>query len=138
MEKGIFEKIVDKEVSSHIVYEDDMVLAFLSVPQKTKGHTLVIPKKRYENIMDIPDDILENVIKVVKKLSKAVMVSCNADGIKIVQNNGSAADQVVFHIHFHIIPRKTGDPISQGDRSTIDLDDSEYTKIQQDIIKNIN
>jgi histidine triad (HIT) family protein len=104
MSECVFCKIVRKEVLASIVYEDTMVAAFLSHRPVNVGHTLVVPKKHYENIYEIPEDEAAYLFGVVKKVTEAVKASVNPQGIRIVQNNGEAAGQVVFHLHVHIIP----------------------------------
>lgn len=86
------------------VYEDSEVMAFLDARPVNEGHTLVICKKHYENIFEIPDDKLAYLFKVVKKVASAIVKSEDAQGIRIVQNNGAAAHQIIFHFHVHIIP----------------------------------
>lgn len=108
-EKTIFQKIVDGELPSYKVYEDEDTYAFLDINPNSKGHTLVIPKKPYVNIHDIPEETLSKVMLVVKKLSNVIKESLSADGIKIIMNNGEVAGQVVFHSHTHIIPRYIND-----------------------------
>lgn len=100
----IFEKIIKREIPSYIVYEDDIVIAFLDIQQTTKGHTLVVPKKAYKNIFDIPKTTLSHLMNVVKDLSLKILNSFNATGINLLNNNGKDAGQTVFHFHFHIIP----------------------------------
>jgi len=106
---SVFEKFVAKEIPSYIVYEDDLVMAFLDIMQSTKGHTLVIPKKKYENIFEIPEELLKHLIAVTKMLAEKIKIAFNADGINLLNNNGKAAGQTVFHYHFHIIPRYEND-----------------------------
>ena len=96
--------IAQKEAPASIVYEDEKVIAFMSIRPINIGHTLVVPKKHYENIYEIPEDEVAHLYRVVKKIAHAVQKAVNAEGIRIVQNNGEAAGQVVFHIHVHIIP----------------------------------
>ena len=103
-ESCIFCKIAAKEAPAHVVYEDETVIAFMSIPPINVGHTLVVPKKHYENIYEIPEDDIAYLYKIVKKVTHAVNKAVNAEGIRIVQNNGEAAGQVVFHMHVHIIP----------------------------------
>lgn len=103
-ESCIFCKIVQKEAPASIVYEDEKVVAFLSIQPINVGHTLVVPKAHYENIHDIPDEEVSHLYKIVKKLAPAVKKAVEAEGIRIVQNNGEAAGQVIFHLHVHIIP----------------------------------
>jgi histidine triad (HIT) family protein len=99
-----FCEIAQKEAPASIVYEDEKVIAFMSIRPVNIGHTLVVPKKHYENIYGIPEEKVAHLYKVVKKIAQAVQKAVNAEGIRIVQNNGEAAGQVVFHMHVHIIP----------------------------------
>lgn len=103
-----FCRIVRKEAPASIIYEDDEFLAFLDFKPFAEGHTLVIPKKHFDAIYDVPDRELAGLIAVVKKAAITVKQAFSADGISIVQNNGRAADQHIFHIHFHVIPRFLG------------------------------
>jgi histidine triad (HIT) family protein len=103
-ESCAFCKIARKEASANIVYEDENVIAFMSINPINVGHTLIVPKKHYENIYEIPEEEVAHLYKVVKKLAHAVNKAVGAEGIRIVQNNGEAAGQVIFHMHVHIIP----------------------------------
>ncbi len=103
-ESCTFCKIAWKEAPANIVYEDENVIAFMSIQPINVGHTLVVPKKHYENIYEIPEEEVAHLYKVVKKLAHAVHKAVDAEGIRIVQNNGEAAGQVIFHMHVHIIP----------------------------------
>jgi len=87
------------------VYEDDSVLAFMDIQPISKGHVLVVPKRHYTNIHEIPEDEVSYLFQIVKKISLAIKNGLSADGLSIVQNNGAVAGQVVFHLHVHIIPR---------------------------------
>jgi len=109
MDGCIFCRIANSEIQSEKVYEDKHAFAFLDINPASKGHTLVIPKKHYQDIRDIPEEELSKLIAAVKKVAAAVMKGTGSDGINIVQNNGEAAGQAIFHIHFHIIPRTKGD-----------------------------
>ncbi len=100
----VFCKIVRKEAPSSIVYEDEVVAAFMSIRPVNIGHTLVVPKKHYENIYEIPDNEVASLFNVTKRVALAVKKAMIAEGIRIVQNNGAAAGQVIFHLHVHIIP----------------------------------
>lgn len=100
----IFCQIVNREAPASLVYEDERVIAFLSNRPINLGHTLVVCKKHYENIFDISEDELAYLYRIVKKVACAVREGKDAKGIKIIQNNGEVADQVIFHIHVHIIP----------------------------------
>jgi histidine triad (HIT) family protein len=103
-ENCAFCRIARNEEHSSQIYEDDNAMAFLDARPVNQGHALVIPKKHYENIFEIPDKELASLFKVVKRVAGAIMRGENAEGIRIVQNNGSAAHQVVFHFHVHVIP----------------------------------
>jgi histidine triad (HIT) family protein len=103
-ESCIFCKIARKEAPASTVYEDEKVIAFLSIQPINVGHTLVVPKKHYENIYEFPEEEVAHLYKIVKKLAHAVKMAVDAEGIRIVQNNGEAAGQVIFHLHVHIIP----------------------------------
>ena len=107
-ESCTFCKIVRKEAPASTVYEDEKVVAFMSIQPINVGHTLVVPKKHYENVYEIPEEEVAHLYKVVKKLAHAVKKAVEAEGIRIVQNNGEAAGQVIFHMHVHIIPMNMG------------------------------
>ncbi len=104
----IFCKIASKQASASIIYEDETAIAFLDIRPLTEGHSLVIPKKHYVDMFDIPEDQLSQVYSVAKQVSKAVKKATNADGISIIQQNGKAAGQDIFHLHVHIVPRFEG------------------------------
>jgi len=91
------------------IYEDQILLAFLDIGPVSDGHTLVIPKQHFEKLHDCPPDLLGQVGSRLGKIAKAVATAMNADGYNLLCNNGSAAGQIVKHLHFHIIPRNTGD-----------------------------
>jgi len=108
MESCVFCRIARQEEHASCIYEDEDVIAFLDARPVNEGHTLVVSKKHYENIFEIPDEELADLFKVVKKVANAIMKSEKAEGIRIVQNNGSAAHQIIFHFHVHIIPQYEG------------------------------
>ncbi len=101
----LFCKIVAGEIPSQKVYEDENHLAFLDINPRNPGHTLVIPKKHYETIMNMPDEEAGRLFQTVKRLAAAIKKAMNADGISIAQSNERAAGQVIPHVHFHVIPR---------------------------------
>lgn len=109
MEESLFSKIIKGEVPSVKVYEDDDVYAFLDINPVNPGHTLVVPKKQCDGLLDCDPAILANLIKVVQKIAVAMKKGLNADGVNIHQNEGAAAGQKVFHLHFHVIPRFADD-----------------------------
>jgi histidine triad (HIT) family protein len=107
----IFCKIVGKQASSSIIYEDSDVLAFLDIRPLTQGHVLVIPKEHYVDVFDIPGDLLGKVQLAVKHVAAAVKEATDADGISVIQQNGKAAGQDIFHLHFHVVPRHEGEKL---------------------------
>jgi len=109
-EPCVFCKITRKEAPASTVYEDEKIIAFLSIQPINVGHTLVVPKKHYENIYEIPEEEVAYLYKIVKKIAEAVKKAVDAEGIRIVQNNGEAAGQVIFHLHVHIIPMSKTHP----------------------------
>jgi histidine triad (HIT) family protein len=107
-DSNIFAKIIKGEIPCHKVYENDRVLAFMDIMPRGDGHALVVPKTGSRNILDVSPDDLAEVMKVVQLVSRAAMQAFDADGLTIQQFNESAGGQVVFHLHFHIIPRWQG------------------------------
>jgi histidine triad (HIT) family protein len=103
--KNIFCKIMSGDIPSARVYEDARILSFMDAFPQSKGHTLVIPKAKAANLFDIRSEDLQNLIHHTQKIARAVREALEPDGIQIMQFNGEAAGQTVFHIHFHIIPR---------------------------------
>ena len=101
----IFTKIVDRKIPANIVYEDDLVIAFLDITQTTIGHTLVVTKSPYKDILEVPETLFQHLFGVVQKLSKAIQTAFEPKGINLLNNNGATAGQTVFHYHVHIIPR---------------------------------
>jgi histidine triad (HIT) family protein len=108
---NIFAKILRGELPCYKVYEDDKALAFLDIMPRSPGHTLVLPKAPARNILDISATDLAHVMMVAQKVSKAAMTALGANGVTLQQFNEGAGGQVVFHLHIHIIPRKTGVPM---------------------------
>ncbi len=105
---NIFAKILRGEFPAYKVYEDDRTLAFLDIMPQAPGHTLVVPKTAARNVLDVEPDDLAYLIKVTQKIAKAAMTVFAADGLNVFQFNEPAAGQSVFHLHFHVIPRKQG------------------------------
>ena len=105
MSQCIFCKIINKEIPGHVVYEDEFVLAFLDISQSTKGHTLVIPKKHAQDVFSMTAEDMSHVFSIVPKLANALKTTFNCNGLNVVNNNGVAAGQTVFHYHVHLIPR---------------------------------
>nr|WP_249365257.1 HIT family protein [Cytobacillus citreus] len=124
----IFCKIVNGEIPSAKVFENEHVLAFLDISQVTKGHTLVIPKLHNENIFDLHAETAQNIFKVVPQIANAIKKELKPLGMNILQNSGKHAGQEVFHFHMHLIPRyESGD----GFGAVWKTHNSDYT--QQDL-----
>ncbi len=108
-ETCIFCKIVQKEIPSKIIFENEDNIAFLDINPISEGHAIVIPKKHYNTLEDLPDDELSKLFQVVKKIAMLLHEKLNIDGYNVVQNNFKAAGQEINHSHVHIIPRTFGD-----------------------------
>ena len=109
MSDCIFCKIISGELPSHRVYEDDIVLAFLDINPVNPGHTLVIPKQHFADLSDLPEAIAHAMLSVVQKIAPSILSAVESGGYNLGVNNGVAAGQVVFHSHFHIMPRFEND-----------------------------
>ena len=105
---NVFAKILRGELPAHKVFEDDKVFAFLDIMPRAPGHTLVIPKSPVRTILDIAPDDLTYLIKATQTIARAAVQVFAADGLTIQQFNEAAGGQVVFHLHFHVIPRQAG------------------------------
>ncbi len=104
-----------KMVAGHIpvteIYQDQFVLAFLDIGPVSDGHTLVIPKQHFETLHDCPPELLGHLAASLGNIAKAVTTAMKSQGYNILSNNGRAAGQLINHLHFHIIPRNTGDSV---------------------------
>ena len=112
-ETCIFCRIVRGELPCTKVYEDGDILAFLDIGPISSGHTLVIPKGHYATLLDIPEDLAAKFMPALSRVGKAVMTATKADGFNCLQNNFAASGQIVFHSHWHVIPRFEGDGLKQ-------------------------
>jgi len=110
-DNNIFAKILRGEIPSHKLYEDEHTLAFMDVMPQAPGHLLVVPKTGSRNLLDADPEVLARTITVVQKLAVAAKEAFDADGVFVAQFNEPAAGQTVFHLHFHVIPRKEGEPL---------------------------
>jgi len=104
-EETIFTRIVDGEIPSYTVYEDETTYAFLDANPLAPGHTLVIPKRPYERLDDMPADVSADVFGVLSSIVPAVEAAVDAPASTVAVNNGEEAGQEVPHVHWHIIPR---------------------------------
>jgi histidine triad (HIT) family protein len=107
----VFCKMVAGQIPVTKIYEDNVVLSFLDIGPISDGHTLVIPKQHFEKLHQCPAEILGRVASRLGKIAKAVAAAMNSDSYNVLCNNGRAAGQLVEHLHFHIIPRNTGDGV---------------------------
>ena len=107
----IFWKILNGEIPSNKVFENDNFIAILDAFPANEGHTLVIPTKHYENIFEIDEDTLKEGYAIAKKIATSIKKALNVKDINILQNNGTLAGQTVNHFHIHIIPRKENDKV---------------------------
>ncbi|MFH1233521.1 MAG: HIT family protein [Patescibacteria group bacterium] len=105
----VFCKIILGDIPSCKVYEDENSLVFLDINPVNHGHTLIIPKKHFASIEDAPEEDLREVIKIVKKIGKAIKSGLKVQGYNVMINNGYVAGQIVSHLHFHLVPRLVGD-----------------------------
>ena len=105
MSDCIFCQIVSGQIPSSKVYEDEEVLAFLDITQVTKGHTLVIPKIHYRNMLEMDAEAASSLFARVPKIAKQLQEKLGSSGINIINNNEEAAGQTVFHTHVHLLPR---------------------------------
>jgi histidine triad (HIT) family protein len=128
----IFCAIIDGEIPSHTVYEDEHVVAFLDTNPVSKGHTLVVPKEHVETIHEASG--MSYMWDALVKVANAVRDAFDAPGMNIDQNNGEVAGQEVPHMHFHVTPRYTGDEIELGyDRSELENGDKVAEQISAEL-----
>ena len=110
----IFDRIIAGEIPCHRVYEDEHVLAFLDIFPLAPGHTLIIPKERRAFLHELSDDAAAALGRVLPRIARAVLEVSGAEAYNVLQNNGSAAHQAVFHVHFHVIPKIEGKGLGIG------------------------
>ena len=105
----IFCKIANGEIPSRTLYEDENFRVILDLGPATQGHALILPKEHYADLFALPQETAADAMKLAKKIAKAQKSALKADGLDLVQNNGTAAGQTVGHFHIHLIPRYEGD-----------------------------
>lgn len=134
--QNIFAQIIRGDAPCYKLYEDDDVLAFLDLFPQSFGHTLVIPKRSAAcNILDVDSEALAKVIKVVQKLTRAIVAELEPDGVQVAQFNGAPAGQTVFHIHMHVIPRFEGEGL--GIHAANKADPAELEALQARLVKRL-
>lgn len=112
-EPSIFTKIINREIPADIVYEDDVVIAFLTIAPVNSGHTLIVPKIPFKNVFDGDERTMGHMMAVAQKIAHALVDSNFGGGVNLIMNNGIEAGQEVFHAHIHVIPRNNGDKAIQ-------------------------
>lgn len=105
----IFCKIINGEIPSYVLYEDEQFKVILDVNPATKGHALILPKEHYANLYELPEETAADAMKLAQRMMRKMTEKLDCDGFNIVQNNGEAAGQTVFHFHMHLIPRYKND-----------------------------
>lgn len=116
----IFCKIVSGDIPSSQVYADDKVVAFLDLAPAAVGHTLVIPRAHYATLFDVPFELAPALLAASQRVGRALMEELGAEGINVWQNNHAAAGQMVFHAHWHVVPRYTGDGLALWKQGSYD------------------
>lgn len=111
-ENCIFCKIAAGEIPSATIYEDADFRVILDIEPASKGHALILPKEHYANLYELPDEVASKALVVAKKVITKMKDIVGCDGYNVVQNNGEAAGQTVFHFHIHLIPRYEGDHVA--------------------------
>jgi histidine triad (HIT) family protein len=119
-EKTVFEKIIDREIPADIVYEDERCIAFFTIEPVSKGHTLVIPKKPYQWMYEVPDDELSYVINMSKRIMKAMVTGIPCDLVQV-----NVIGDAVPHFHIHLIPRMSNDSFANLKHEISYIDDEE-------------
>ena len=108
----IFCKIVKGEIPCAKLYEDELTLAFLDIAPVTPGHALVIPKAHHSDLFALPGELGAALLAAQQRVGRAVMRAMGATGLNVQQNNAKSAGQMVFHAHYHLIPRREGDGLA--------------------------
>jgi histidine triad (HIT) family protein len=125
-----FCKIASGGVKATVVYEDSDTMAFLDIRPANPGHTLVITKEHYQILPQLPQELNDKVMQLLKIVAQAQVEALNAEGVNIIQNNGSVAGQVVPHIHFHVIPRFKNDKVTLH-WSPTEVSEEQFDEIQK-------
>lgn len=136
MEQCIFCEIVKGTIPSYTVYETDTVKAFLDINPVNPGHTLVIPKTHYRDFSDAPSEVVADLVKTVHKITPAVVKAVGAEAFNLGVNSGRDAGQIIFHLHWHIMPRfpNDGHHLWKGKAAYAEKLPELATKIRQTII----
>ena len=111
--ENIFAKILRGDMPATKVFEDETVLAFMDVFPQSRGHVLVVPKAEARNLLDVEPEVLRELVVRVQRVARAVREALKPDGLTVMQFNGAAGGQTVYHLHFHVIPRWEGEPLGR-------------------------
>ena len=134
MSDCIFCKLANGEIPTRTVYEDEKFRVIMDASPATKGHSLIIPKEHYANIFEMPEELAADAMRLAKKMAAHMTDKLGCDGFNLVQNNGEAAGQTVFHFHLHLIPRYAADnDPANVSWSHLELSDSEFDEICEKI-----
>ena len=137
MSDCLFCKIINGEIPSTKVYEDEHVFAFMDIMPLTKGHTLLIPKTHCQDLFEMPETVAANLYKAAPKVANAIKAAFNPLGLNTVNNNGAAAGQTVFHYHLHLIPRYDKSDGFMFEWNSKKLDMSEIASYGEQISKHL-
>lgn len=131
-EDCIFCKLANGEIPTNSIYEDDDFKVILDASPATKGHALILPKDHFDNIYEVDDAIAAKIFPLAKKLATHMTKKLGCDGFNILQNNGEAAGQTVFHLHVHLLPRyKDEKAILEWDH--LEFSDDEMAEIRDSL-----
>lgn len=108
----VFCMIIAGEIPSATIYEDDDFKVIMDISPAAKGHAIILSKKHYANLLELEDDAASKALIIARKVAKAIMEEFHCDGLNMLQNNGEAAGQTVFHFHIHLIPRYNDDKVN--------------------------
>ena len=136
VDECIFCKMVAGQIPVTKIYEDEVVLSFLDIGPISNGHTLVIPKQHFEKLHECPAELLGQIFTRIGKIVDAVAKAMNSDGYNLLCNNGRAAGQLIEHLHFHIVPRNTGDGVFNRWPS-FEYEDGKIEEVAEAIRKNL-
>ncbi len=125
----VFCKIIDGEIPAYKIFEDENVLAFLDISQVTKGHTLVVSKKHYDNFLSTPKEIVHKVMDVAQRIGQVQVEFLGAKGVNILTNCYPAAGQTVMHFHVHVIPR-----YDQNDNFILEMKTKDDSKLNLPVL----
>ena len=133
MDDCIFCKIVKGDIPAYKVYEDEKVFAFLDINPLSKGHTLILPKQHYKDILDVPPDLYGYMFEIAKKIAVNINKKYKPKGIFVNQNNGEIAGQSVFHVHIHLKPMYEDTPRHEEESKRKKISEEEMKEIQGDL-----